>query len=171
MYRARSLRSNFHQSVGAIDALNEWRLPKISEGEDKVIKRTGRPMPSRLVYPQLVVGIIECDAFEGSNHSDRACGDSVGENCTIPVPRVERRLPLCLKTPRKFCRWQVGCLEGCACKLEAKITFGDIETFVLCCNGNAIDATVDCIASCVFHLEDRHPFTDSLQFIVISLVS
>ena len=32
-------------------------------------------------------------AFEGGNHSDRAFGDSDGENCPVPVPRMERRLP------------------------------------------------------------------------------
>ena len=31
-------------------------------------------------------------AFEGGNHSDRAFGDSDGENCPVPVPRMERRL-------------------------------------------------------------------------------
>jgi len=32
-------------------------------------------------------------AFEGGHHSDRAFGDSDGDNCPVPVPRMERRLP------------------------------------------------------------------------------
>ena len=34
MRRVRSSH-NFRQRVGAIDAINEWRLPKVSEGEDE----------------------------------------------------------------------------------------------------------------------------------------
>lgn len=39
-------------------------------------------------------------AFEGSNHSDRAFGDSDGENCPGAGPRMERRLPSSVLKPQ-----------------------------------------------------------------------
>jgi hypothetical protein len=39
-------------------------------------------------------------AFEGSNHSDHAFGDSDGKNCPGAGPRMERRLPSSVLKPQ-----------------------------------------------------------------------
>nr|CAB3450585.1 unnamed protein product [Digitaria exilis] len=81
MRRVRSSH-NFRQRVGAIDVINEWRLPKVSEGEDEGGEQK------------------DWQNETGGNHSDRAFGDSDGENCPVAAPRMERRLPSSVLKPQ-----------------------------------------------------------------------
>ncbi|KAJ1280279.1 hypothetical protein BS78_04G219200 [Paspalum vaginatum] len=100
MSRARS--RNFRQRVGAIDAINEWRLPKVSEGDDEGgdQKDWQADTVSSRISSARDWNFESDGAFEGSNHSDRAFGDSDGENCPVPVQRTERWLPHSVLKPQ-----------------------------------------------------------------------
>ncbi|KAL6601292.1 hypothetical protein ACP70R_044512 [Stipagrostis hirtigluma subsp. patula] len=93
MRRVRSSH-NFRQRVGAIDAINEWRLPKVSEEEDEAGDQ--KDWQTETVLSRISSArdwnFESNGAFEGSNHGD-AFDYSDGENYPDAVRRMERRLP------------------------------------------------------------------------------
>ncbi|KAL6911682.1 hypothetical protein ACP4OV_000487 [Aristida adscensionis] len=94
MRRARSSR-NYRQRVGAIDAINEWRLPKVSEEEDETgdQKDWQTDTVSSRISSARDWNFESDGAFEGSNHSDGAFDHLDGENCPVGVRRMEGQLP------------------------------------------------------------------------------
>lgn len=101
MRRVRSSR-NFRQRVDALDATNEWRLPKVSEGDDEGGDK--KDWQSNTVSSRVSSARdwnFESDgAYQGSNRSDRAFGDSDGENCPVEVQRTERWTPSSVLKPQ-----------------------------------------------------------------------
>ncbi|KAF7090338.1 hypothetical protein CFC21_093102 [Triticum aestivum] len=94
MRRARSSHNYHGKRMGAIDAVNEWRLPKVSEEADEAVDQKDwqdDAMSSRVSSAR--DWNFESDsAYEGSNHDGRAFEHSEVEDCAAAVQRMERRL-------------------------------------------------------------------------------
>ncbi|KXG31084.1 hypothetical protein SORBI_3004G294800 [Sorghum bicolor] len=101
MRRVRSSH-NFRQRVGALDAINERRLPKVSEGDDEGgdQKDWQADTVSSRISSARDWNFESDGAYEGSNHSDCAFGDSYGENRPVEVQRMERRIPSSVLKPQ-----------------------------------------------------------------------
>ncbi|XP_062221044.1 uncharacterized protein LOC133920441 [Phragmites australis] len=101
MRRARSSH-NYRQRVGAIDAINEWRLPKVSEEEDEAgdQKDWQTDTVSSLISSARDWNFESHGAFKGRNHSGGAFDHSDGENCPVGAQRMERRLPSSVLKPQ-----------------------------------------------------------------------
>ncbi|KAM0922751.1 hypothetical protein ACQ4PT_005979 [Festuca glaucescens] len=94
MRRARSSRNYQRRRMGAIDAVNEWRLPKVSEEEDEAMDQKdwqADTVSSRISSARDWNFDAE-GAYEGSNHGGHAFDLSDGENCPVAVQRMERRV-------------------------------------------------------------------------------
>ncbi|KAL6633845.1 hypothetical protein ACP70R_026516 [Stipagrostis hirtigluma subsp. patula] len=100
MRRVRSSH-NFRQRVGAIDAINEWRLPKVSEEVDEAGDQ--KDWQTETVSSRISSARdwnFESDgAFEGSSHGD-AFDHSDGEDYPDAVRRMGRRLPNSVFKPK-----------------------------------------------------------------------
>uniref|UniRef100_A0A8R7QUQ0 Remorin C-terminal domain-containing protein n=1 Tax=Triticum urartu TaxID=4572 RepID=A0A8R7QUQ0_TRIUA len=94
MRRARSSHNYHGKRMGAIDAVNEWRLPKVSEEADEAVDQKDwqdDAMSSRVSSAR--DWNFESDsAYEGSNHDGRAFDHTEVEDCAAAVQRMERRL-------------------------------------------------------------------------------
>ncbi|TVU28950.1 hypothetical protein EJB05_20489 [Eragrostis curvula] len=103
MRRARSSH-NFRHRVGAIDAINEWRLPKVSEEEDE--EGDEKDWQADTVSSRISSGRdwkFESDgAFEDSNHNGGAFDHSDGENCPVAGQRMERRFSSSVLKPKSY---------------------------------------------------------------------
>ncbi|CAM0944937.1 unnamed protein product [Alopecurus aequalis] len=92
--RARSVRDYHGRRMGAIDAVNEWRLPKVSEEEDEAMDQNdwqADTVSSRISSAR--DWNFDADgAYEGINQGGHAFDHSDGENCPVGVQRMERRL-------------------------------------------------------------------------------
>ncbi|KAK3154820.1 hypothetical protein QOZ80_2BG0195470 [Eleusine coracana subsp. coracana] len=101
MRRARSSR-NYRQRVGAMDAINEWRLPKVSEEEDEEgdQKDWQADTVSSHVSSARDWNFESDGAFEGSNHGGDAFDHSDGENCPVAGQRMERRFSSSVPKPK-----------------------------------------------------------------------
>ncbi|KAM0822426.1 hypothetical protein ACQ4PT_071502 [Festuca glaucescens] len=94
MRRARSARNYQRRRMGAIDAVNEWRLPKVSEEEDEAMDQKdwqADTVSSRISSARDWNFDAE-GAYEGSNHGGHAFDLSDGENCPVAVQRMERQV-------------------------------------------------------------------------------
>ncbi|KAM0864319.1 hypothetical protein ACQ4PT_044008 [Festuca glaucescens] len=94
MRRARSSRNYQRRRMGAIDAVNEWRLPKVSEEEDEAMdqKDWQADTVSSRISSARDWNFDAQGAYEGSNHGGHAFDLSDGENCPVAVQRMERRV-------------------------------------------------------------------------------
>ncbi|PNT69176.1 hypothetical protein BRADI_3g50721v3 [Brachypodium distachyon] len=94
MRRARSSHNYHGRRLGAIDAVNEWRLPKVSEEEDEAVDQNdwqADTVSSRISSAR--DWNFEPDGvYEENNQGGRAFGNSDGEDCPVAVQRMERRL-------------------------------------------------------------------------------
>ncbi|XP_044409781.1 uncharacterized protein [Triticum aestivum] len=88
---------NYHgKCMGAIDAVNEWRLPKVNEEEDEAVdqKDWQDDTVSCRASSARDWNFESNSANEGSNHDDgHAFDHSDVEDCAAAVQRMERRLP------------------------------------------------------------------------------
>ncbi|XP_051193466.1 uncharacterized protein [Lolium perenne] len=94
MRRARSARNYQRRRMGSIDAVNEWRLPKVSEEEDEAMDQKdwqADTVSSRISSARDWNFDAE-GAYEGGNHGGHAFDLSDGENCPAAVQRMERRV-------------------------------------------------------------------------------
>lgn len=119
MRRARSSHNYHGRRLGAIDAVNEWRLPKVSEEEDEAVDQNDwqadtvssrissgiglnllRPVSSSAKYESGSILYVTArdwnfepdGVYEENNQGGRAFGNSDGEDCPVAVQRMERRL-------------------------------------------------------------------------------
>lgn len=94
MRRARSSHNYRGRRMGAIDAVNEWRLPKVSEEEDEAVdqKDWQADTVSSRISSARDWNFDTGNAYEGNNHGGRTFDHSDGENSPVAVQRMERRL-------------------------------------------------------------------------------
>uniref|UniRef100_A0A0E0CPB9 Remorin C-terminal domain-containing protein n=1 Tax=Oryza meridionalis TaxID=40149 RepID=A0A0E0CPB9_9ORYZ len=91
MRRARSSH-NYRRRLGAMDAINEWRLPKVSEEEDEAVDQTdwqADTLSSRTSSAR-DWNFEAGGAYEGSDHNGGAFNHSDGENSPVAVQRMGR---------------------------------------------------------------------------------
>uniref|UniRef100_A0ACD5YSW2 Uncharacterized protein n=2 Tax=Avena sativa TaxID=4498 RepID=A0ACD5YSW2_AVESA len=126
--RGRSSHNYHRRRMGAIDAVNEWRLPKVSEEEDEEVDQKdwqADTVSSRISSAR--DWNFETDGtYEGNNHGGRAFDHSDGENSPVAVQRMERRLRgSSVKTQESFVRaklvaWKDAQISKLVDKLRSK---------------------------------------------------
>ncbi|KAM3244067.1 hypothetical protein ACQJBY_055774 [Aegilops geniculata] len=95
MRRARSSHNYHGKRMEAIDAVNEWRLPKVSEEEDEAVDQKGwqDDTMSSSVSSARHWNFGSDSAYEASNHDDgRAFDHSEVKDCAAAVQRMEKWL-------------------------------------------------------------------------------
>ncbi|XP_040377215.1 uncharacterized protein LOC102708416 [Oryza brachyantha] len=125
---ARSMRRahsshNYRRRLGAMNAINEWRLPKVSEEEDEAVDQTdwqADTLSSRISSAR-DWNFEPGGTYEGSNHSD-----SDGENNPVSVQRMGRWLQDSAVKPKgnyvhaKLVAWKDAEIEKLVDKLRRK---------------------------------------------------
>ncbi|KAF0922100.1 hypothetical protein E2562_024672 [Oryza meyeriana var. granulata] len=127
MRRARSSH-NYCRRLGAMDAFNEWRLPKVSEEEDEVMDETDLQVDtlSSHISSARDWNFEPGGAYEGSNHSGGAFSHSDGENSPVAGQRMGRRFQGSAVKPKgnfvhaKLVSWKNAEIEKLIDKLKRK---------------------------------------------------
>ncbi|KAL5208731.1 hypothetical protein ABZP36_033166 [Zizania latifolia] len=119
---------NYRRRLGAMDAINEWRLPKVSEEEDEAGDQTDWQVDtlSSRISSVRDWNLEPGGAYEGCNHSGGAFNHSDGENTPVAVHRMERWLQGSVVKPKgdfihaKLVTWKNGEIAKLIDKLKRK---------------------------------------------------